>query len=67
MDLAWCGFLAGVATAFGVLEYRGMRRGGTLSATLRYWVGVEPDHWRRHPLRAVLLGVLGWFAVHILR
>lgn len=72
-DLVWLVFLAVAGIGFGVLEWQGFRDDrdgkknyGTLSATLRRWLGVDPPAGRRWLLSGVFLAALAVFGVHIL-
>lgn len=71
-DLAWQIFVAAAALGFASLEtgaiateQPGQDR-NTLSAKLRYWMGVKPQAPRRWWTRLLFLGVLTWFEIHIL-
>jgi hypothetical protein len=66
-DLIWGAFLLVGITGFVVLELRGTAEpGGTLSGTLRRWLGIRPPAERRWILGGLFLALLAWFGVHIL-
>lgn len=70
-DYVWAGVIVTFAAVFVPLELRGTRdnRGknyGTLSATLRRWLGIDPPKPRRWPLRIAFTAFLVWFGIHIL-
>jgi hypothetical protein len=70
-DIVWGTVLGGFAAVFLPLELTGTRdtRGknyGTLSATLRRWLGIDPPLPRRWPLRIGFALLLVWFGIHIL-
>lgn len=69
---AWALFLTVTAAAFGAMETIAIvnkRRGDTLTATTRRWLGVDPVNARRRvgiPLfAAALLIFTSWFLPHI--
>jgi hypothetical protein len=72
-DIAWAAVLAGFAAVFVPLELKGTtdwrdgkKNYGTLSATLRRWLGIDPQLPRRWPLRIGFAALLLWFGIHIL-
>lgn len=71
-DRSWATWLLGTAVAFGVLEGRALRTriaekpSGTLTATLRRWIGVDPRSARRWMLAPLFGAFLTWLFGHIL-
>lgn len=67
----WQLFVGAAAIGFLALETtslvtaQGADR-NTLSAKLRYWMGIEPKAPRRWWTRLVFLAFLTWFEIHIL-
>ena len=63
---AWDAWLIGAAGSFAVLEATALvTRGGPLTSHLRQMAGLEPRCRHHHLGRAVILGLLGWSAVHL--
>jgi hypothetical protein len=71
-DIAWLAITAGGLTAFGVAEGLALRErsqgkgGGTYSAALRRWFGIEPAKWWRWIAGPIFGLGLAIFGVHIL-
>lgn len=78
MEPVWRWVLWGASSliGFGVLEYFGVtgsderrakgKRPGTLTATLRFWLGIDPPHWRRWILGPLFGGFCFYLFTHIL-
>lgn len=66
--LPWTAWLVATLATFGVLEYRAyrLRKGLTLTATIRLVLVTHPKRKRGNLGTAVLLGLLGYLAIHIL-
>jgi hypothetical protein len=71
-DLLWIIWLAVVAAPFAALETIAIvdkRKGNTLTATTRRWLGIDPPNKRRRigipAFTAALLIFTGWFLPHI--
>lgn len=68
----WVYWLSGVVGSFGIIEYIKLQQrepgkpSGTLTAVLRRWLGIDPQHWRRWVLAPLFAGALLVFALHIL-
>lgn len=62
----WAIWVMGAFVTFGVLEKRGLSQGHTLTACLRYWLGISPLHARRHVCRPIFGSLVLWFFAHIL-
>jgi hypothetical protein len=66
-DLIWAAFLFVGTAGFVVLELRGASEpGGTLSGTLRRWLGISPPAERRWVFGGLFIALLAWFGIHIL-
>lgn len=72
-NTAWQLFVGIVAVGFAALETTslvvpadGQTKRNTLSAKIRYWMGIEPKAPRRWWTRIVFLAFLTWFEIHIL-
>ncbi|PXY33567.1 hypothetical protein BAY59_10825 [Prauserella coralliicola] len=71
-DWTWTGLLGGFLAGFAVFETLALRErargkpGGTLTAYLKRWIGIEPRHWRRWILGPLFGGGLAVLGVHIL-
>lgn len=70
-DVVWAGVLGAFAVVFLPLELKGTSDGrgknyGTLSATLRRWLGIDPPQPRRWWTRIAFALLLTWFGIHIL-
>lgn len=70
-DWTWIGITAGGLAAFGIAEARALQErsngkpGGTYSAALRRWGGIEPAKWWRFITIPAFLGALALFGLHI--
>ncbi|WP_134667856.1 hypothetical protein [Amycolatopsis sp. CFH S0078] len=71
-DQRWAGWLAGTLGAFAVLEARALKArapgkpSGTLTATMRRWLGLKPRRARRFLLAPLFAGFLGYLWLHFL-
>ena len=71
-DRTWGCWLAATLGAFAVLEARALRTrtvdkpSGTLTATLRRWLGLNPRRGRRFVLGPLFAGFLAYLATHFL-
>lgn len=68
-DTAWLIWLGGTVVSFAALEIAAVRSGGwrtsTLTATLRRWLGIQPERpWRLAGI-AVILGFCAWLGSHL--
>ena len=68
----WLVWLAATLTSFLVLEAHALREpltdekpSETLTAALRYWLGVHPAHRRRWIASALFAGFWAWLVAHI--
>lgn len=68
-EIGWIVWAAFTLASFAVLEWLTIRRGQTLSANLRRWMGVEPRKPWRHIGIATFVGAVlafvAWFIPHI--
>lgn len=65
-DIIWSLWVGAVIVTFAILEAIGQHKpGGTLSETLRRWLGINPPKPWRKAAAALLLAGLGWFGTHI--
>ncbi|MFB9926013.1 hypothetical protein ACFORO_12460 [Amycolatopsis halotolerans] len=68
----WSCWLAGTLTAFSILEARALKArqpgkpSGTLTATMRRWLGLKPRRVRRYLLAPLFAGFLGYLWLHFL-
>lgn len=65
---SWGVWAVSTIGTFTVLEGIAVHTGRvpTLTACLRYWLGIKPRHGRRHICRPVFGGLVAWFFLHIL-
>jgi hypothetical protein len=71
-DAIWTTLIGASVAGFAVLETLALRDrargkpGGTLTAYLKRWIGISPQHWRRWILGPLFGGGLALLGVHIL-
>ncbi|MBP2331238.1 hypothetical protein JOF56_011623 [Kibdelosporangium banguiense] len=71
-DVVWGSVLGTFAVGFAVFETLGLKarnrgeQSGTLTATIRRWLGIDPQAPRRWWLGSLFGAFLAWFFVHIL-
>lgn len=72
-DLVWGSYLLAVALGFAILEHAALsqhKKGLTLSATLRRWLGVHPARewgaFSRWMFSTTMLSTTAWIIYHIL-
>lgn len=64
----WGIWTVSTLATFSVLETRAVRTGRipTLTACLRYWLGIKPAHPRRRVCRPLFGFLVSWFFAHVL-
>lgn len=69
----WLVWLAATAASFLALEAHALREpltdekpSETLTAALRYWLGVQPASRRRWIASALFAGFWAWFCLHVI-
>lgn len=68
----WSVWLFGVLSTFAWWEYKALRSrkpdvpSGTLTATMRFWLGVDPRCRRRFVMAPLFAAFLGWMGGHFL-
>jgi Na+/H+ antiporter NhaC len=71
-DYIWAGFLTAVMLIGAILEWLGYISGknGTLSDTLRRWLGIDPvQHYRNMAVPLFISGVIAivvWLSLHLI-
>lgn len=71
-DRTWLAWLAGLLATFGVLETRALiarepgKPSGTLTSTMRRWLGVDPLRRRRWVCGATFVAFWAYLAAHFL-